>query len=251
MKKIKVGIVSYLNTAPLIYGLQHTAVKQEIELIPDYPSNLARDLINGVIDVGLVPVAVIPELKQWWLAGDYCIGSDGAVASVCLFSEVPIGSVKKVLLDYQSRTSVELAKILLQDYWKTEVELVPASQGFEQEICGDTAAVVIGDRSLQQRKVSPYIYDLGEAWKAFTGLPFVFAAWISNKPLDAGFIQRFNEANAYGIAHLDEVIKTLDDQLFDPEEYFRKYISYPLDEQKKEGLKKFLRYISEGVTEPG
>ena len=74
MKKIKVGIVNYLNTVPLIYGLKNSPVIDAIELIPDYPANLAKDLLEGTIDLGLVPVAVIPQLKQWWLMSDYCIG---------------------------------------------------------------------------------------------------------------------------------------------------------------------------------
>jgi chorismate dehydratase len=244
LKKIKVGIVNYLNTAPLIYGLKNSPVMNDIELMPDYPSNLARDLVNGTIDVGLVPVAVIPELKNYWLVGDYCIGSDGAVASVCIFSEVPVHEIKKVLLDYQSRTSVELAKILLKDFWKIDVEFVDAKNDFEKQISGTTAGVVIGDRSLLQRKISPYIYDLGEAWKNHTGLPFVFAAWVSNKQLDDDFVKAFNDANAYGVQHIKEVITTLNTDLVNLDEYFSLYISYQLDERKRKGLELFLGHLN-------
>lgn len=247
MKKIKVGIVNYLNTAPLIYGLQNSPIAEDIELIPDYPSNLARDLVEGSIDVGLVPVAVIPELDEWWLIGDHCIGCNGPVASVCIFSEVPIERTKKVLLDYQSSTSVELAGILLRDYWKVNVDLIDAAKNFQNDIKGTTAGLVIGDRALEQRKISRYKYDLGEAWKAHTGLPFVFAAWISNKPLDAAFEKSFNEANAFGVSHVSDVIPTLDNNLFDLKEYFRKYISYKLDENKRKALQIFLRYLEQKV----
>lgn len=244
MKKIKVGIVNYLNTAPLIYGLQNSPVMNDIELFSDYPSNLARDLVNGTIDVGLVPVAVIPELKNHWLVSDYCIGSNGAVASVCIFSEVPVHKIKTVLLDYQSRTSVELAKILLKDFWKVEVQFMDAKSDFEQQIGGSTAGVVIGDRSLYQRKISPYIYDLGEAWKNHTGLPFVFAAWVSNKQLDEDFVKAFNDANAYGVNHIRDVIASLNTDLFNLDEYFRMYISYQLDDKKRKGLELFLGYLN-------
>jgi chorismate dehydratase len=241
--------VNYLNTAPLIYGLENSIVKDRIELIPDYPANLARDLIDGTIDLGLVPVAVIPELQQWWLIGDHCIGCEGPVASVCIFSDVPIEKVERVLLDYQSRTSVELAKLLIRDYWKIDAELVEAGKDFREEIRGTTAGLVIGDRSFEQRKISRYAYDLGEAWKAHTGLPFVFAAWISNKPLGDDFVKLFNDANAYGVHHVADVIaKMQNNNSFDFEEYFRKYISYHLDDEKKKGLNKFLQYLSHGVT---
>jgi len=218
-------------------------VKNDIVLVPDYPANLARSLINGDIDMGLVPVAVIPQLEKWWLVGDYCIGAEGAVASVCIFSEVPIDKVTRVYLDYQSRTSVELAKILLKEYWQVSPELVHASAGFEDNIRGTEAALVIGDRSLQQRKISTCIYDLAEAWKNHTGLPFVFAAWVSNTPLDESFVNSFNAANEYGVQHISEVIAGLDNQLFDLEEYYRKYISYRLDMQKRKALDLFLQYL--------
>jgi chorismate dehydratase len=216
-------------------------------LIPDYPANLARDLIDGTIDLGLVPVAVIPELHEWWLIGDHCIGCEGPVASVCIFSDVPIEKAERVLLDFQSRTSVELAKILLRDYWKVDVELVNPGKDFQHEISGTTAGLVIGDRSFGQRKKSRFVYDLGEAWKKHTGLPFVFAAWISNKPLDAQFEKSFNDANAYGVEHVGEVIPTLDKDLFNLEEYFRNNISYRLDDDKKKALEIFLKYLGKTV----
>ena len=249
MKKIKVGIVNYLNTAPLIYGLKNSPVIDEIELIPDYPANLAKDLLEGSIDVGLVPVSVIPQLNQWWLMSDYCIGCEGPVASVCIFSDVPIEKVERVLLDYQSRTSVELAKLLIKEYWKFNVELVDASEDFQKDIKGTTAGLVIGDRSFGQRKVSKYAYDLGDAWKSFTGLPFVFAAWISNKPLDPGFIKLFNDANAYGVNNVSKVIASLNfNGSVDLEEYFKKYISYNLDEEKRRALRKFLQYLKKDIN---
>lgn len=244
MNKIKVGIVNYLNTAPLIYGLKNSAIIENIELIPDYPANLAKDLLNGTIDLGLVPVAVIPQLSQWWLISDYCIGCEGPVASVCIFSDVPIENVERVLLDYQSGTSVELAKMLIKDYWKINPELIAAREDFQQDILGKTAGLVIGDRSFTQMKKSRYAYDLGEAWKAYTGLPFVFAAWVSNKPLDAAFIKLFNEANAFGVNNIPDVIASLDfNNSVDLEEYFKKYISYNLDEPKRKALRKFLQLL--------
>ena len=248
MKKIKVGIVNYLNTAPLIFGLKNSPVIDQIELIPDYPANLAKDLLDGTIDLGLVPIAVIPQLSQWWLMSDYCIGCEGPVASVCIFSDVPIEKTERVLLDYQSGTSVELAKLLIKDYWKLDPQLINASEDFQQHIHGTTAGLVIGDRSFAQKKVSKFAYDLGEAWKSYTGLPFVFAAWISNKPLDSEFVRLFNEANAFGVNNIPKVIASLNfNNSVDLEEYFRKYISYNLDEDKRKALRKFLQHLKKDI----
>lgn len=248
MKKIKVGIVNYLNTAPLIYGLENAPIKDRIELVPDYPSRLADALAHARIDLGLVPVAIIPELKEYHIVGNHCIGCDGPVASVCLFSDVPIGEVQTVLLDYQSRTSVELAKILLRDYWQSGAELVAARPGYMNDIRGRTAGLVIGDRSFKQRKTSAYIYDLGEAWKDHTGLPFVFAAWVSNLPIGEEFTREFDRANAMGFECLDEVIASHPYPLFDLRDYYTRYISYSLDAQKRNGLRRFLDLLGATVT---
>ena len=244
MKKIKVGIVNYLNTRPLLYGINHSPVREAIELVEDYPSNIAMYLLEGKIDIGLVPVAVLPEMKEYHIYTDYCIGSNGPVASVCLFSDVPIDEVNTVLLDYQSRTSVALLKILLKNYWKITPQLIDTSSDYRSLIEGTTAGLVIGDRSFEQRKSSGYIYDLGEAWKKYTGLPFVFAAWISIHPLDDQFIKAFNNANRSGVENIRSIIETIPGSLFNLEEYFTKYISYELDHEKQKGLDRFLELLN-------
>lgn len=242
--RIRVGAVSYLNTKPLVYGFEQGLMKDRIELINDYPSRIAKMLLLNEIDVGLVPVAVIPTLNEFHIISDYCIGSEGAVASVCLFSEVPIAQIQTVLLDYQSRSSVALARILIKEHWKISPKLVDAKEDFRDFISGTTAGLVIGDRALQQRRISPYVYDLGLAWKNYTGLPFVFAAWISNKKLDNEFTQSFNNANKIGLDNIDEVVKSIPGSMFDLTEYYTKYISYTLDDNKIKGMELFLQKLS-------
>jgi chorismate dehydratase len=244
LNKIKVGIVNYLNTRPLIFGIQQAPVVNDLLLIEDYPSNIARMLIDGTIDVGLVPVAVIPHLKEYHINTEYCIGCEGPVASVAIFSEVPMDKIERVLLDYQSRTSVALARVLLRKFWKVEVELVnDTNADYRSQIKGTTAGVVIGDRALEQRKISPYIYDLGEAWIEMTGLPFVFAAWVSNKPLPAGFVEAFNAANKLGLQHIDTAVEQNPYTVFDLRKYWTEHISYELTPDKRKGLDKFLSFL--------
>ena len=217
---------------------------RDIELVIDYPSRIADMLLKDEIDMGLVPVAVLPRMKEYYINGDYCIGSNGPVASVCLFSEVPIEKIETVLLDYQSRTSVQLARILLGEYWQVSPRLVDAGKDFKDHIRGTTASgVVIGDRALEQRRISPFIYDLGEAWKSLTGLPFVFAAWISNKPLDPSFIEKFDGANREGLGHPADVVKEKSLSYLRFDAYFTRFLDYRLDDAKREGLEKFLQYI--------
>jgi chorismate dehydratase len=244
-RKIRVGAVSYLNTKPLLYGIENSPVFHEISLITDYPARIAGMLLNDEIDIGLVPVSIIPQMKEYHFNTEFCIGSDGPVASVGLFSEVPIQEIRKVMLDYQSRTSVILAEILFEKHWKQNPDFVSTDHEFLQEIKGNTAAVVIGDRALEQRKKSRYFYDLGEEWKKMTGLPFVFAAWISNKMLDPDWIHRFNDANAFGIQNILQVINVLPPNDFDLLTYYSCNLSYNLDENKRLAMKLFLEMLSE------
>lgn len=245
MEKIKVGSVSYLNARPLLYGLQRSEeLMQQMELIEEYPSRIGGMLIDGSIDVGLVPVAVIPKMKDWHIITDFCIGATGDVASVCLFSEVPVEQIDTVLLDYQSRTSVNLCKVLLKYHWKIQPHIVETTgEDYRSQIKGTTAGVVIGDRALEQRSVSAYIYDLATEWRNMTGLPFMFAAWIANKPLPQRFIEQFNKANAIGFSHLEEIIAANPFKAYDLHTYYTKNISYDVTEEKRKGLLLFIDYL--------
>jgi chorismate dehydratase len=243
IQKIKVGAVSYLNTKPLIYGFEQGKMKDEVDLLIDYPANIASLLINNQIDVGLVPVAIIPQLKEHHIISDFCIGCDGEVASVCLFSNVTLQHIKTILLDYQSRSSVALLKILLKEHWNISPQLVEGTGNFEKDINANVAGLVIGDRALIQRQHSAYIYDLGLAWQQMTGLPFVFAAWVSNKVLPGSFIEAFNEANAYGFMHLQQVLEQNPVDYFDLESYYSHFLKFKLDDRMKEANALFLRKL--------
>lgn len=250
-RKIRVGAVNYLNTKPLIYGFDHGELNDEVDLIVDYPSKIAAKLLNDEIDVGLVPVAIIPEMKEHYIISDYCIGCDGEVGSVCLFSEVPLQNIEKILLDYQSKTSVDLLKILIKQYWKIDPVLIHTAEDYRKDIKDTTAGLIIGDRALEQRRRSKYIYDLGSGWKEFTGLPFVFAAWISNKNLEPSFIEAFNKANLTGIQLIHKVVKENPYEWFDLQSYYTSYINYHLDENAKKGLAYFLHLLQPGNTGSG
>jgi chorismate dehydratase len=244
-KTVKVGAVSYLNTKPLLYGWKHGYEIAKAELIEAYPAKVAEMLLNDEIDVGLVPVAIIPRLKEAHIVTGYCIGAEGPVASVCLFSEVPIEKIERVLLDYQSRTSIALAQVLMKNYWKIAPVVEPATEDFRDHIKGTTAAVVIGDRAFEQRLQSTYVYDLAEAWKAFTGLPFVFAAWVANKKLPAEFIDAFNASNSVGLSDLQSVVDENPYTKYDLLTYFKHNISYELTDEKRKGLDLFLDYLQQ------
>lgn len=245
MSLLRLSAVSYLNTKPFIYGLFRSDLAGQFDLSLDIPSLCAQKLRSGEADLVLSPVAVVPELPQAYLMSNYCIGATGPVKTVCIFSEKPLEEIKRIYLDFHSRTSVALTRVLSERYWKISAELVPAPQGFEQQISGDTAGLIIGDRAIGLEKKYPFVYDLGEAWTSWTGLPFVFAAWFSLKPLNEELMMRFNLALKAGIDHIPELVKILPNMdNFNLESYFRKNISYPLDEAKWQGMNRFLNIIA-------
>lgn len=243
-QRLKLGAVSYLNTKPLVYGLEQGMMQDEIELHFGYPGEVAAQLLRGELDAGLVPVALLPQLPAYRIISDYGIAADGPVASVALFSQVPLEQLKTVLLDYQSRTSVLLAQYLLTHYWKLSPAFEQAAPDFIDHISGTTGAVIIGDRALKQIQQSAYVYDLATAWKAYTGLPFVFAAWVSRVDVSDDFIRRFNEANALGLQHLPEVIRQHPFTDYDLHHYYTHNIRYRLDEHILTGLQYFLDHVA-------
>lgn len=241
----RIGAVSYLNTKPLLYGIERSNLLLPQNLVLDYPSRLATMLKDDVIDAALLPVAAIPTIPGARIISDYGIASNGNVVSVAIFSQVPIEEITSVYLDYQSRTSVRLAQLLLEKHWKKEVIYKPASEHYIEYINGPSAGVIIGDRALKQLNNFEYVYDLSAAWKALTGLDFVFAAWVANKELPANFIEQFNAANGDGLQHIDEIIDQNPFPWYDLGTYYRENIQYVLDGKKREGLSTFLQMITE------
>lgn len=228
----------------MMVGLERMEMMGQIELLPAYPSHVAAMLKEGSIDLGLVPVAIIPEIAGARIIGAHCIASEGKVASVCLLSHVPIEEIQTVLLDYQSRTSAALIQILFEKYWKKEVEWQHTQEDFVSDINSTIAGLLIGDRCLEQRSHFKYVYDLGEAWMEMTGKPFVFAAWVANKALPASFVKAFNEANQIGLDDLDAVIEANQQLYYDASQYFKDNIHYNLDDYKRDGLNLFLKILT-------
>jgi chorismate dehydratase len=246
MTKIKISAITYLNTKPFLYGITHKDLMDFIDLSLDVPSVCADKLKAGTVDLGIIPVAEISEIKGAAVVTDYCIACSGKVRTVVLASRVPLEAVEKIVLDYQSRTSVQLVRILARDYWKIDPEWRDGEANYiEEDLNGTTAGLIIGDRVFEAEKQFPYIYDLGEAWKAHTGLDFVFACWVSNKPLENAFIEKFEAALQSGIDHIPDVIGEYQVRYPDYpfEEYFRENIFYHLDESKRKGMELFLSLI--------
>ncbi|MFM8711082.1 MAG: menaquinone biosynthetic enzyme MqnA/MqnD family protein [Sphingomonadales bacterium] len=242
MKKIRVGIVNYLNTRPLLYGLERTSIRDQISLTLDYPANIAAQLKSGAIDLGLVPVALKKEMPGLQRVGSHCIATEGEIASVCLFSQVPIEAIRTIMLDYQSRSSVALLRILMRHYFKRTVSFEPtAGDAYIGQINDHRAGLIIGDRALRYRNDFAYCYDLGIAWKQFTGLPFVFAAWFSSIALSTEFLDAFHAANQWGLDHLPDVLGGISTPVqYDLHHYYTRNVQYHWLPGMQEALDRFL-----------
>ena len=244
MKKYNISLISYLNSRPFLYGLENSPVRDEINISLDIPSKTAEKITTGQVDVGLVPVGALAGMKNYRIIGDFCIGAEGPVRTVVLAGCVPIEEIRTVLLDYQSKSSVLLTRILARHHWKKEFRWENSGPGFEKTaISGTTAGVVIGDRVFGIEKRYPRIVDLASEWNDYTGLPFVFAVWVTMRPLPPDFLDLFNQSVSFGIGSVPEVEKLM--QPFYPDvdiyDYFTRNINYVLDERKKEGMHRFLQ----------
>jgi chorismate dehydratase len=247
-KIYRVGIISYTNVLPFLYGLNKL---KNIKLIDEYPSRLVPAFMSDEYDLVLLPTGALNKTKEAKIVSSYCIGADGEVASVCLYSNKPIESLKKIYLDYQSATSVRLFKILAKKYFKKEfIYLSTTDDSYIENIEEDSGILVIGDRTFGLGNRYIYVYDLSELWKRFTGLPFVFAVWVTKEELTQGFVNEFDKALREGVDNIEKTIMHFKGKK-DTEEYnflldyLKNKISYQLDDKKKESINLFLNYLEE------
>ncbi|QDU97756.1 menaquinone biosynthetic enzyme MqnA/MqnD family protein [Lignipirellula cremea] len=204
---LRIGAVSYLNTKPLVYGLAERAPQADI--VFDLPSRLADRLAAGDLDVALIPSIEAFQDPSYTIVSDACIGCRGPVLSVKLLCRRPARELRTLALDEGSRTSAALVRILLEEKFgvRPKRERLPIGSGLE-----DTQAdgvLLIGDRAMPPAKEEfVETWDLGETWREWSGLPFVFAMWTARAGVDCGAIEAaLGEARNAGVAHLEEIAR--------------------------------------------
>lgn len=240
---IRISVVSYLNSRPYMHGLTMLGQNNPIfDISSDIPARCAEKLQNDEADIGLIPVAMIPQLGEAHILTDFCISADGKVDSVLLVSQTPLEGIREIFLDKESRTSVQLARILAREWWKIDPVWIEESVSAINPV-STNAAVIIGDRALQMASEFTYVYDLAEEWKKMTGLPFVFAAWVSNKVIDAKIIDMLSETFESSLPPSNEQINEWQalHPFTDVNQYLNHRIKYQLGEREKQGLKLFLK----------
>lgn len=251
MEKIKVAAVSYLNTKPFLFGLEHSIIKSQLDISIHNPAVVGQMLMSGKAQIGLVPVATLLHLSGAEIITNYCIGCNGEAASVCIYSQIPIEEVRQIYLDYQSQTSVALIKLLFNHFWKLFPTFLESHPGYENDIVGSRAGLVIGDRSLQMKNRFSFCYDLGDYWKRWTGNSFVFACWVQNRKHESSFIESFDEALKFGIDKIENVI-AINQPLYpgiDVRDYLTRKMQFHFDSEKRVALDQFLQVLKEAKAD--
>jgi chorismate dehydratase len=246
MKSIRISAVSYYNTLPLIYGIKESGLLDNYRLELAVPSVCASNLLSGYSDIALVPVGALPDFHSYELVGNYCIGAEGDVKTVLLLANQPVELLDTVYLDTDSRTSVSLVKILAQHKWKKEINWVSLKGKDPLKLHKGEGVVLIGDKTFDMRPHFSQEYDLAGEWYRYTGLPFVFAAWITVSKLPDDFLHNFEAALNWGVNHIEESVRSAINLRLSHEaliSYLKNDINFILDAEKRTGLNLFLEHL--------
>lgn len=241
MSRVRIGAVSFLNTRPLVHGLQSCA---EYALSFDTPGNLAERLRLGEIDAGLIPtVEHLRGTGESYVPG-IGIASDGPVRTVKLYSRVPFDAIRDVAVDGRSRTSVALLRILLSEKHGVTPDFYSHRVDLREMLKTHEAALVIGDAAFPDQG-APHIWDLGQGWKELTGLPFVYAVWTVNEGVDRAWLATLlRDSLAAGLSHLEDIAVQAVGSV--PGEdaksllhYLRENLHYVLGDRELQGIQTF------------
>jgi chorismate dehydratase len=248
---MRIGAVSYLNTKPLVYGLEELAPRHD--LVFDLPSRLADQLAAGGLDVALIPSVEFFSNPGYEVISDACIGCRGPVRSVQLLSRVPVKQIRTLALDEGSRTSAALVQILLRERFGLSPKLAPFPIDSQPEEIAADALLMIGDRAMHP-PAGEYVetWDLGDVWCRWAELPFVFAMWVAGQGSGFGvqgsgelaeLASVLNKARDLGVANVESIVReeharfglTYDECLT----YLRDHLHFTLGSREGAGLALF------------
>lgn len=236
----RIAAVSYLNTVPFIYGIEH-AESLRATLLLSPPSGCAEAFNAGQADIALLPVGALPTLKDADIITPFCIGASGRVRTVTVISGSPLEGIRRIWLDSHSITSALLVKILCENCWYITPEFrhMDDYSVIERREPGD-AFLLIGDKVFDYERRfagSCHAWDLAECWQWMTGLPFVFAAWVARKSVPPEVVEELGRALDFGTQHIRESIDYYGHS-GKPHayEYLTRNIDYIFDDQKHKAL---------------
>ena len=248
-ESVRIGAVSYLNTKPLIFGLEHALSEGDI-LSLALPSQLATELASGDIDIGLIPVVEYFQHPEFQIVSDAVIACRGPVWSVRVFFRCEPDQVKTLALDEGSRTSAALSKVLFHQRCGFVPNSIPLKMTDDPVSAPADAVLVIGDRAMHPESFRPAFvsdWDLGQAWFEETGLPFVFAMWVAR---NSSFAQEqwqliLERARDHGLSHVRDIACSAAEKYQlsaeQCEDYLTNYIRFYMRADERAGLQEFRR----------
>ncbi len=251
MNRVRVSAVSYLNTRPLVHGIERLP---RFDVRYDIPADCARLLHEDAVDIGLIPSIEYLRGGPYRIVPDLAIASRGPVASVAIFTTKPMRDVRSIALDTSSRTSVALTRVLCARQFGIDPRLESRGPDLSDMLARCDAALIIGDNALFQSSVEKI--DLGDEWTRMTGLPFVYAFW-AGRPgaLTADDVASLQRARDEGVQIPEQLAREfLKDA--SPERqavggrYLRHNIKYHLGEDERAALEAFYRYAAEAGVVP-
>ncbi len=254
MPALRLSVVQYLNTVPLIWGMLHGPQKDKFELKLTVPSGCADAIAAHTADVGIVPSIEYQRIDNLEIVPGMSIASKFEVKSVLLLSKVPLAEVNSVALDESSRTSAALVRILLKKFYSRDVDFKPAAPDPVEMLKRADAALLIGDPALTYNGPRAEAYDLAREWRKFTGLPFVFAVWMGHRSANLSRSRHdFLASRDFGLGRVDDIAAEYAPKLGLSPSFVRVYltrnIDYSLDEDNLQGLKLFYKLAHEvGIT---
>lgn len=250
---MRISAISYLNTAPLMWGFEHGLGNFEVSYT--VPSQCAAELARGTADIGIIPSAAYATIPDLAIIPGIAIASKRAVRSILLVSHKPLKDIRTVALDNSSLTSVALTRVLFEKFWGGQRVFTSADPNLEAMLASNDAALLIGDPALQVDRTHYNTWDLAEEWIRFTGKPFVFAFWavrqdaVKDCRLNLAVYFRASLNQGLQSASLDEIARTWAPRLGLSEDEIREYLTFNihfyLDADCLQGLKLFYRYAFE------
>ena len=241
--KPRLGAVPYLNTRPLVVALERDPAP--FALSYSVPSLCAKELADGIIDVGIIPaIEYARSARPYWIVPDIAIGSQGSVLTVRLFCRRPLPQVERIALDTSSRTSVALLSILLREKFALGPQLIEAPPNLEAMLDAADAALLIGDEVFPHLDRDLESLDLGREWTAMTDLPFVFAFWAGRQQvLTSAQVQQLQWAKEQGLCQVPSIAAAYSRECGGSPEFYEHYLThhirFDLDEAAQAGLQLF------------
>ncbi len=239
--------VSYLNTVPLVWGIEQGAQRGIFEMNYALPAECADQLASGEADIGIVPVIEMARQKLEYFPSTG-IACRGAVRSILLVSKVPLREIKTLATDNGSRTSVMLARIILGEKYGVAPKLISRRAELNPMLGEADAALIIGDAALHLDPATlPFeTLDLGLEWNRMTGLPMVFAVWSGKKDVMLpAYEQAFLDSYREGRTHVEQIVveqaplRGLSESLV--RTYLTQNIVFELNDRDREGLQLYLK----------